>query len=155
MEGSISITDFQRAAGAGLRFAESSEQAAFIRWCAYFRTEHGLLKEFVFAIPNGSHLFGRKNQRAAQMARLKAEGLKPGVSDVLMAYPVAPFNGLFIEFKRRRSQFRSQKAADSAVSDDQGVFMRNMRAVGYATAVAFGCDEAIDIVTRYMQGKHR
>jgi hypothetical protein len=154
MSETISLASYHSAIGQGMQFAESREQAAFIQWCRYLHTEHGLLNRFVIAIPNGSHLAGLAKQRAVHMARLKAEGLKPGTSDLFIAYPVDPYSGLWLEFKRRRSQFVSREAAKCAVSEDQRAFLVQMGLVGYATAVAYGCDEAIDIVKGYLQGRY-
>lgn len=50
--------------------------------------------QHVFAIPNG------EARRPSVAARLKAEGVKPGVPDVFVPIPSYGFHGLWIEFKR-------------------------------------------------------
>lgn len=66
---------------------ESALQAAICRYL-----DRALpLASWYCAIPNGSVLAGGAEQRARQMARLKATGLKPGAPDIAMCW-----NGRFI-----------------------------------------------------------
>ena len=77
---------------------ESAEQVAFVQW---FRMAYpGVL---IFSIPNGAHLAGTIGQRAAQIARLKAEGMTPGVPDIEV-----PAWNLYVEMKRQRGGRLSQ-----------------------------------------------
>jgi hypothetical protein len=72
--------------------SEHPEQVAFVQW---FRLQFpGIL---VFSIPNGSYLAGDIAARARQVARLKAEGMLPGVPDLEI-----PEWNLYIEMKRQR-----------------------------------------------------
>ena len=81
---------------------EHDEQVAFVRW---FRAQYpGLL---IYSIPNGSHLAGTNGQRAAQIARLKAEGMRPGMPDLHI-----PWYNLYIEMKRQRGGRLSQEQRD-------------------------------------------
>ena len=76
---------------------EHREQVAFFTWAAYARAEHAEL-DLLFAVPNGGHRHG------AVAAKLRAEGVRPGVPDVCL--PVAQrgeggrcYNALWIEMK--------------------------------------------------------
>lgn len=73
---------------------EHAHQAALFCWAgAMARTKWPELK-WMYAIPNG----GERN--AATAARLKAEGVKSGVSDVCLPFSRRDFHGLYIEMKK-------------------------------------------------------
>lgn len=106
--------------------SEHQEQAAFVAW---MRAQHpGVL---VFAIPNGAHLAGSPRQRAAQMARLKAEGLTAGVPDLYI-----PTCRLWIEMK----------AGNGRVSGAQRAMHQYLRMIGDQVEVCVGADEAMAAV---------
>lgn len=131
---------------------ESGEQAAVIQWSEYqsIPTFHLKLRRFLFSIPNGTHLAGDSKSRARQMAVLKKEGLTPGASDLLLAWPNQGYAGLFLEMKKRREDFRSESAARRAVSEPQVDFLDHMTFAGYAVAVCYGANEAIAAIMHYM-----
>lgn len=108
--------------------SEHQEQAAFVSW---FRAQHpGVL---IFAIPNGAFLAGSVGQRAAQINKLKAEGLVKGVPDLCV-----PAWALFIEFKRQKG---------GVVSPEQAGIHEQLRAVGYAVIVARGAEDAMQQIS--------
>lgn len=131
---------------------ESKEQQAVIQWSEYQQIPqfHLKLRKFLFAIPNGSHLSGDGKARARQMGVLKKEGLTPGASDLMLAWPNQGYAGLFIEMKKDRGEFRSDSAANSAVSDVQLDFLDHMAFAGYAVSVCYGATEAISTIMSYM-----
>jgi hypothetical protein len=107
--------------------SEHSEQVAFVQW---FRLQFpGVL---IFAIPNGAHLAGTIAQRAAQVARLKAEGMLPGVPDLEI-----PEWNLYIEMKRQRG---------GRLSADQVRIHDALRRAGKRVIVAKGWEDAADQV---------
>jgi hypothetical protein len=107
--------------------SEHSEQVAFVQW---FRLQFpGVL---IFSVPNGSHLAGTIVQRAAQVARLKAEGMLPGVPDVEI-----PEWNLYIEMKRQRG---------GKLSADQQRIHDALRRAGKRVIVAKGWEDAADQV---------
>ena len=84
-----------------MRHVESNTQIAAVRW---FRDQYPHLARLLFAIPNG----GARN--AVTGAILKAEGVVPGVSDLLLLVPRGGYHGLCIEMKTRTGrQSKSQK----------------------------------------------
>ena len=102
---------------------EHDEQVAFVRW---FRAQFpGVL---IYSIPNGSHLAGTIGQRAAQVARLKAEGMLPGVPDLHI-----PWWNLYIEMKRQRG---------GRLSEDQVRVHDHLRRAGCKVIVAKGWEDA-------------
>jgi hypothetical protein len=131
---------------------EDGEQAALVEWAKLTRIpKFPVLRvgDFLFAIPNG----GKRGIREA--ARFKKLGVKPGVSDLFFAYPCGEFAGLWIEMKKQRLAFRSAGEAARAVSEDQEEFQKNMRWAGYETDVCYGCAEAINIISSYLEGDDR
>lgn len=102
---------------------EHQEQAAFVQW---FRLQFPNV--LIFAIPNGASLSGTTRQRAAQMARLKAEGFLPGVPDLCV-----PKWNLWIEFKR---------TSGGRVSERQSSAIAALRAMRHTVIVAKGFDDA-------------
>jgi hypothetical protein len=103
--------------------SEHQEQAAFVRW---FRLAHpGVL---IFAIPNGAFLAGTVGKRAAQMARLKAEGLVEGIPDLFI-----PEWCVWIEMKR---------AKGGRVSPEQTEMAEALRGMNHLVIVAHGWEDA-------------
>jgi hypothetical protein len=110
--------------------SEHSEQVAFVRW---FRLQFpGVL---IFSVPNGSHLAGTIAQRAAQVARLKAEGMLPGVPDLEI-----PEWGCYVEMKRVR---RGKLSAEQVRIHDA------LRRAGKRVIVAKGWEDAADQVRSF------
>jgi hypothetical protein len=70
--------------------SEHYHQKAFFAWVG--RQKRPEL-DAIFAVPNGGH------RHPAVAAKLKAEGVRPGVPDVLLPSPRGGFVGLAIEFK--------------------------------------------------------
>lgn len=113
---------------------EHAEQAALLCWCneqAKIDPRYALL----FAIPNGG---GRS---PSQGARLKAEGVKPGVPDLFLPVAIAGWHGLFIEMKR---------ANGGTVSAQQVEWRNCLLDQGYGWSVAHGWIEAKEILQSYL-----
>ena len=83
----------------------------------------------------------RRSKREA--ARFRAAGVKAGVSDLFLPWPRGGYHGLWIEMK----------ALDGRPSLEQKVFIRDMKAAGYAAVFCFGAEEAEAVITRYLAGK--
>lgn len=96
----------------------------------------------MFAIPNGTFLNGNKLQRAKQMNRLKAEGLKVGVPDTFIPIASNGYHGLFIEMKRKKG---------SATSAEQKAWIISLNAQGYKAVICKGADEAIRVLEEYLK----
>lgn len=115
---------------------EHAEQAALFCWAAMCGPQINELR-LMFAIPNG----GLRDKITA--ARLKAEGVKPGVSDVFLPVARMGLNGLFIEMKRRTG-----KPCD--IKDEQRDFIRAMREQDFGAFVCFGWEHAANLVEAYL-----
>lgn len=119
---------------------EDNEQAAVFQWAAFIP-----VLKFMHAIPNGAFLAGDRVKRARQMARLKRQGLRKGVSDIFLPLARHGHHGLYIEMKRRKSDGNSQ------VSSDQKEFQQAMMIEGYWAEVCYGADEAIKVIKEYAE----
>jgi hypothetical protein len=115
---------------------EHGHQAALCQWVAVEGCKQYPGLELLFAIPNGGD---RKPSVAAQ---LKAEGVKPGVPDMMLPLPVGKYPGLFLEMKRPNGYVR----------DDQDEWHRKLRNCGYAVVVAFDWVSAARILIDYYRG---
>ena len=118
--------------------SEHSHQTALFCWASLpsTRVQFSHLYpylDFMFAIPNG----GERN--AATAARLRAEGVKSGVSDIFLAKAQHPYNGLFIEMKK-------PKGKESA---EQIKFGKHVSECGYRYAVCYTWEEARDVLIEY------
>lgn len=116
---------------------ESNEQQTLFAWARAMSGRHPELA-MLYHIPNE----GKRNARAG--ARLKAEGLRAGVPDICLPVPRNGHHGLYIELKRRRN---------SRITQEQMRWIGDLAAQGYVAAVCRGCDEAISLITDYLNGR--
>lgn len=116
-----------------MKHSEDAEQKVLFQWASYIPQ-----CKWMFAIPNGG------NRNALEAKRLKAGGVKAGVSDIFLPWAVDPYCGLFIEMKRRKVDGRS------VVSANQFQFGMDMMSAGYRFEVCYGAEEAIDVIKEYL-----
>jgi hypothetical protein len=100
---------------------EHEEQREFVKW---FRQRHPKVR--IFAIPNG----GARGKAAA--ARLKLEGVSPGVPDLFV-----PAWLLWIEMKRSTGGVRSDKQKD---------WIAYLEEIGHRVIVPKGAQDAKDMI---------
>jgi hypothetical protein len=118
--------------------SEHDEQCRLFAWASANEAVHPELS-MLFAIPNG----GARHPAVA--AQLKAEGVKAGVPDCLLAVARGErngkiYNGLFIEMKRKPNK----------PTQAQQEWIMRLRYYGYSAVVAYGCDEAISAIMAYL-----
>ena len=118
---------------------EHAEQAALIDWCIDNLGRYPSL-HLIHAIPNGVMLGGGR-VGAIRMNNLKAEGLRPGVSDLFLPVARGGYFGMYIEMK----------AKGGSLSENQREFIAAAEAEGYYCCVPFSAGEAIENVEWYMQ----
>lgn len=116
---------------------EACEQEALFAWTEYQKSKYPEL-ELMYHIPNG----GSRNKIEA--ARLKAQGVKPGVPDVCLPVPRGKYHGLYIELKRTQG---------GRVSNEQFEWLDKLFVYGYAVAVCRGWEAARDVIVKYMEEK--
>lgn len=116
---------------------ESNEQQTVFEWAKVHEGKWPELK-LLYHIPNE----GKRSRITG--ARMKAEGLRSGVPDICLPVPRGEHHGLYIELKRRKN---------SKVTQKQLEWIEDLVAQGYVAAVCRGCDEAISLITDYLNGR--
>ncbi len=111
-------------------------------------------------VPNGTQLGGGRTRRAQYMASLKAQGLKPGVSDIVIAYPIwgeeqghCLYPGAYIELKRVVEAYPGPAALKSALRPEQLEWLELMQSVGYWVAIAYGREDFYSRVNSYLRSE--
>lgn len=127
-----------------LQRSEHDEQRELFAWAEIAKGRWPELA-LMFAIPNFSGRLGKVPPVAAirQAQKLKAEGRKPGVPDVLLPVARGGYHGLFVEMKRANG-------VPSDVSDEQREWLEVLGANGYRCAVAFGFQEGRAAILDYL-----
>lgn len=122
---------------------EHDEQALIISFAEQM-VRFGKFPELagLYAVPNGSLLAGDNRMRAIQMARLKAEGLRPGVPDLVLPVARRGFNSLYLELKSTRAGAKS--------TAEQVAWRDWLNAHGNLAVECFGAKQAIDKLTWYL-----
>jgi hypothetical protein len=114
---------------------EGEEQAQLIE---RFRRQFPDVGELLIHIPNGG---SRKN--AFEGWRLKNQGVRAGVSDLLLPVARGGYFGLWIEFK-------AAPPNDAAVSDSQEKWVDEMLAQGYSAHICLGVEAAMQVLIAYL-----
>jgi hypothetical protein len=112
---------------------EHAHQVALFMWASQNLDKYPELK-WMYAIPNG----GERNIAVA--GRLKAEGVKSGVSDVCLPVARSVFHGLYIEMKKPGGK-------ESAKQIEFGEFLR----IGnYRYECCDHWEKARDVIINYL-----
>ena len=88
-----------------------------------------------FAVPNGG------DRHPAVAAKLKAEGVKSGVPDIVLPVARGGYFGLIIEMKRQTG---------GRTSTNQNRWIKDLEAQGYAVHIARGWISAKEIIEEYL-----
>lgn len=123
-----------------MRHREDDEQKALMQWARFARLRGVLVSDHLVAIPNG----GKRNVREA--ARLKAQGVKSGVSDLFLALPAKGFCGLWIELKAPKTPTSAAGRPSQAQLD----WLDRMAMVGYAAQLCYGWQSAKESIESYL-----
>ena len=106
-------------------------QCACVRW---FRYQYPELTSLLFAVPNG----GRRDATTA--AKLKAEGVVAGVSDLILLVKRGGYGGLLIEMKTDKGR----------QSPEQKAWQKEVERQGYLYKVCRNLDDFIAIIREYL-----
>lgn len=120
-------------------YPEEIEQIAFVEWLKLKKIEH-------FAVVNENAMSGINRFMATKIAsRSKKMGKRKGVSDTII---MLPKQILFIEMKKCQGIKKDgSKREVNMLEDEQKAFLDKVNTFPYAQGfVAYGCNEAIDIV---------
>jgi VRR-NUC domain len=115
------------------RELEHAEQVRVIGWARLVERDVPALA-LLFSIPNG----GKRSKAVA--GKLKAEGVKAGVSDLFLPFAARGYHGIFIE----------QKTKEGRLSETQMDFLEDVSQQGYCAAVGYGADRTIEILEWYV-----
>lgn len=115
---------------------EGGIQATLMEWAMLMENRWPELR-LLFHVPNGG------TRGKAEAGRLKAQGVKAGVPDLMLPVAKGGYHGLFIEMK----------AGKGTLSEAQKEWLTELQLQGYAAKCCRGLDEAIRTITRYMTGK--
>ena len=117
--------------------SESTEQQAVVQWFSMQYPKYRLI-----SVPNGQ-MIGCRN-KFALIAKYKAEGLTPGVSDLFLCVPKNGYSGLWLEMKARGKGV-------SSLSSDQKLWLADMAKIGYRAEWAAGFEQAKEIIEEYLK----
>lgn len=116
---------------------EHDHQVMLFRWAQTMAAVEPRLA-LMYAIPNAG------KRTAFTAARMKEEGLKPGVPDLCLPLPRYGCGALYIEMKSRETNGR--------VSKDQRWWLDELRAAGNQSQVCYSWLEARQAVRDYLSG---
>lgn len=91
----------------------------------------------LFHIPNGGH------RHLLVAKKMKAEGVRRGVPDLMFAFPCGDYHGLFIEMK----------TLTGTTSKDQKNVIKALKGQNYCVEVCKGYEAAKETILNYMGGR--
>lgn len=112
--------------------SEHDEQVALINWARYHEQLFPGL-DLLHAIPNG----GKRNKIVA--AKLKAEGVRAGIPDLMLPVARQGYHGLYIEMKAGRNKPTAKQLEKKVALEGQG----------YRVAVCWGWEAAAREIESY------
>lgn len=115
-----------------MKFEESKIQQSIIKT---FRYRYPNLSTLLFAVPNG----GARNPREG--SRLKAEGVVPGVADLLLLVPNEKYHGLCIEVKTDKGR----------QTDNQKQWQTEVEKQGFRYIVVRSTFDFVNELTEYFE----
>jgi hypothetical protein len=116
--------------------SEHEEQCALVQWAEISLGKYPALR-WMYAVPNG----GLRSRAVA--GKLKAEGVRPGVPDLVVPAPIDPYHGAYLEMKR----------IDGRATPAQLQWREYLVSAGYAHCIAQGFEEARDFLVSYLKGR--
>lgn len=114
---------------------EHQEQVALFQWAEANEAQYPSLA-MLFAVPNGGY------RPMATAAMLREEGVKAGVPDCCLPVARGRFHSLWLELKRSDHSNHPTPA--------QQEWIERLRSYGHMTAVCYGAQEAIKVITDYL-----
>jgi len=111
---------------------EHEHQSMLIKWFDLRYKDH---RGRLFAIPNG----GQRHILVA--SKMKAEGVRRGVPDLMLPVPMQRYHGLFIEMKKEKGK----------TTEEQENWLDYLNEQGYCAMVCRGFDEAKIVIINYLE----
>ena len=119
-----------------MRTEEHQIQVAVILWSRSMSVRYPEL-DLLYAIPNG----GARD--AITGARLKAEGVKPGIPDLCLPVARGGSHALYVEIKTETGR----------ISDKQADVIAKLTRFGNKVVVCRSAQDAIDTIMEYIKGQ--
>ncbi len=93
--------------------------------------------KLIYHVPNGGH------RHKLVAAKLKGQGVKAGVPDLVLPMARGGYFGLYIEFK-------AKPPFDAEVSPSQDAYIQALNAQGYLAIVCRGSIDAVEAIRAYL-----
>lgn len=113
---------------------EGQEQAALM---AELNLRYPAAYKLIYHVPNGGH------RVKAVAAKLKGQGVKAGVPDLVLPMARGGYFGLYVEFK-------AKPPFDAPVSPSQDAYLQALIAQGYLAIVCRGSIDAVEAIRAYL-----
>lgn len=113
---------------------EGQEQAALM---TELQLRYPAAHKLIYHVPNGGH------RVKAVAAKLKGQGVKAGVPDLVLPMARGGFFWLYIEFK-------AKPPFDAAVSPTQDAYLQALNDQGYLAIVCRGSIDAVEAIRSYL-----
>ena len=101
-------------------------------------------------IPNGGSRGNDVRSQQIRGAKLKAEGVRSGVSDICLPVKRGACSGLYIEMKRPAEKPK-REGSRGGVSDEQQEFGAFVQSQDFGFVVCYSWEEARDIIIAYLK----
>ncbi|HGM5580779.1 VRR-NUC domain-containing protein [Pseudomonas parafulva] len=113
---------------------EGQEQAALM---LELQLRYPQAYKLIYHVPNGGH------RHKLVAAKLKGQGVKAGVPDLVLPMARGGYFGLYIEFK-------AKPPFDAEVSASQDAYIQALNAQGYLAIVCRGSIDAVEAIRAYL-----
>ncbi|WP_207869539.1 VRR-NUC domain-containing protein [Pseudomonas sp. 51_B] len=113
---------------------EGQEQAALMK---ELQLRYPQAYKLIYHVPNGGH------RVKAVAGKLKAQGVKAGVPDLVLPMARGGYFGLYIEFK-------AKPPFDAEVSPSQDAYLQMLTAQNYLAIVCRGSIDAVEAIRAYL-----
>ena len=131
--------------------SEHALQSAIVTWCRGIG--HGYVRERFAATPNGAYLGGGGvGARVNQMRKLKEEGLRPGMPDLMFWRGIPGPTGLWA-IEPRVLFLEVKNGTSGKVSDSQKEVHASLTECGFSVLVARDLAEAIEMIIKFYTSK--
>jgi hypothetical protein len=127
--------------------SEHQEQCAVFDWAELMANQYPEL-DLMFAIPNGgvrpcnvANTPKGAFRYSVEGKKMKQEGVKKGVPDILLPVPKGIYHGLFIEMKRSHG---------GVIREEQDTWLKNLAQQGYFVVVCKGANAAMKVLKGYL-----
>lgn len=130
--------------------SEHQEQALVIQWAKLNELRYPELR-WLYAVPNAA----RRGKILA--ARMKREGLKAGVLDLVLPCARGGFNALYVEMKRLKPIVRADNTVRmkaTPLSAAQEEWAAGLRVLGNCVVVCYTAEEAQAAIEAYLESKY-